>query len=35
MKINPNVKSIFDFTIDDFELMDYECHPHIKGKVAV
>jgi thymidylate synthase len=35
MKINPEVKSIFDFTIDDFELVDYECHPHIKGKVAI
>jgi len=29
------VKSIFDFTIDDFELVNYEPHPHIKGKVAV
>ena len=35
MKINPDVKSIFDFTIDDFELVDYEYHPHIKGKVAI
>ena len=35
MKINPDVKSIFDFTIDDFDLVDYEFHPHIKGKVAV
>jgi len=35
MKINPKVKSIFDFKIDDFELVDYECHPHIRGKVAV
>ena len=35
MKINPHVKSIFDFTIIDFELVDYDCHPHIKGKVAV
>ena len=35
MKINPVVKSIFDFTIDDFELINYEPHPHIKGKVAV
>ena len=35
MKINPTVKNIFDFTIDDFELVDYEYHPHIKGKVAV
>ncbi|MCP4883566.1 MAG: thymidylate synthase, partial [Flavobacteriales bacterium] len=35
MKINPAVKSIFDFTIDDFELMNYDPHPHIKGKVAI
>ena len=35
MKINPEVKSIFDFTIDDFKLVDYEFHPHIKGKVAI
>ena len=35
MKINPEVKNIFDFTIDDFELVDYEYHPHIKGKVAI
>ena len=35
MKINPEVKSIFNFTIDDFELVNYEPHPHIKGKVAV
>jgi len=35
MKINQEVKSIFDFTIDDFELMGYEAHPHIKGVVAV
>ena len=35
MKINADVKSIFDFKIDDFELINYEAHPHIKGKVAV
>ncbi len=35
MKLNPEVKSIFDFTIDDFELVDYQSHEHIKGKVAV
>ena len=35
MKINPDVKSIFDFTGDDFELVGYEAHPHIKGAVAV
>ena len=35
MKINPNVKSIFDFKYEDFELVDYNPHPHIKGIVAV
>ncbi len=35
MKINPNVKDIFGFTIDDFELINYDPHPHIKGAVAV
>ena len=35
MKINQNVSDIFSFTIDDFELVDYDPHPHIKGKVAV
>ncbi|MGL4662516.1 MAG: thymidylate synthase [Culicoidibacterales bacterium] len=35
MKLNPEVKSLFDFTYDDFELVDYEAHPHIAGKVAV
>jgi thymidylate synthase len=35
MKINPEIKSIFDFTIDDFELENYQAHPHIKGEVAV
>ncbi|NGF54917.1 thymidylate synthase [Parapusillimonas sp. SGNA-6] len=35
MKINPNVKNIFDFKFEDFELLDYEYHPHIKAPVAV
>lgn len=35
MKINPDVKSIFDFKFEDFELVDYNPHPHIKGKVAI
>ena len=35
MKINPNIKSIFDFTFDDFELVNYQHHPHIKGAVAI
>lgn len=35
MRLNPNIKSIFDFKFEDFELLDYEYHPHIKGKVSV
>jgi thymidylate synthase len=35
MKINPDVKDIFSFTLDDFELLNYDPHPHIKGAVAV
>ena len=35
MEINPEINSIFDFTYDDFELVDYEAHPHIKAKVSV
>ncbi len=35
MKINPQVKNIFDFTIHDFELVNYDPHPHIKAKVSV
>jgi thymidylate synthase len=35
MKINPEVKSIFDFKFEDFELVNYQAHPHIKGDVAV
>ena len=35
MKINPDVKSLFDFKYEDFELVDYDPHPHIAGKVAV
>lgn len=35
MKINPNVKEIDDFKYEDFELVNYQCHPTIKGIVAV
>ena len=35
MKINPEVKSIFDFKFEDFELVNYQAHPHIKGEVSV
>jgi thymidylate synthase len=35
MKINPDVKNIFDFKMEDFELTNYEAHEHIKGVMAV
>lgn len=35
MIINPEVKSIFDFKYEDFQLEGYDPHPHIKGEVAV
>ncbi len=35
MKINPEVNNLFDFTYEDFELINYDPDPHIKGKVAV
>ena len=35
MLINPDVKSIFDFKYEDFELVDYDPHPHIKADVSV
>lgn len=35
MKINPDIKSIFDFKFEDFELINYNPHPHIAGKVSV
>lgn len=35
MDINPKKKSIFDFTFEDFNLQNYESHPHIKGEVSI
>ena len=35
MVINPEVKSIFDFKYEDFQLRNYQAHPHIKAQVAV
>ena len=35
MKINPDVKDIFSFQLEDFELTNYDPHPHIKAAVAV
>lgn len=33
--LNPEVKSLFDFRFEDFELLNYDPHPHIKAPVAV
>lgn len=33
--INPDVKSIFDFKFEDFQLAEYDPHPHIKGDIAI
>jgi len=35
MKINPAVKNIFDFKYEDFELVDYQCHPGIRAPIAI
>ncbi|MDP5032964.1 MAG: thymidylate synthase [Paraglaciecola sp.] len=35
MVINPSIKNIFDFTIDDFELLNYQSHAHIKAPIAI
>ena len=35
MKINPDVKDIFSFRFEDFELVNYDPHPHIKGEVSI
>lgn len=35
LRITRDVKSIFDFTFDDFVLENYDPHPHIKGEVSV
>jgi thymidylate synthase len=35
MKINPDVKDIFAFSYEDFNLVGYDPHPHIKAEVAV
>ncbi len=35
MQLNPGVRSLFEFRFGDFELLDYQCHPHIKAPVAV
>ena len=35
LRINKKPDSIFDYTFDDFDILDYEAHPHIAGKVSV
>jgi len=35
MKLNPDVKSIFDFTYEDITIENYDAHPHIKGAISV
>ena len=35
MRLNPDIKNIFDFKYEDFELTAYEAHPHIKGEISV
>ena len=35
MTLNPEVKSIFDFKYEDFNLENYNPHPHIKGEISV
>jgi len=35
MKINPDIKNIFDFTYEDFELVGYQCHPGIRAPIAI
>ncbi|MDY6249401.1 MAG: thymidylate synthase, partial [Prevotella sp.] len=35
MKLNPSIKSLFDFQFEDFELTDYDPWPHIKAEVSV
>jgi thymidylate synthase len=35
MKINKDVKDIFSFKFEDFELINYDPHPHIRGEISV
>ena len=35
MKLNPNVKNIFDFKFEDFELLEYDAHPRISAPVSI
>jgi thymidylate synthase len=35
MKLNPDVRSVFDFRYEDFDLENYQCHPRISAPIAV
>lgn len=35
LEVNPDVKDIFDFKFDDFKILDYDPHPHIKAAVSI
>lgn len=35
LKINPDIKCLFDFKHEDFEIINYNPHPHIKGEISV
>ena len=35
LRLNPNIKNIFDFTFEDIEIVDYDPHPAIKAEVSV
>jgi len=35
LKLNPNVKDLFEFTMDDISIENYDPHPHIKAAVAI
>lgn len=35
VKLNPDIHDIFDFTYDDFNIENYDAHPHIKGTISV
>jgi thymidylate synthase len=35
LKIAPKPASLFDYAFEDFEIVGYECHPHIKAPVAI
>jgi len=35
LKLNPDITNIFDFTYEDFELLNYQCHPGIRAPIAI